>query len=96
MNLYGPDILSAKFVPWALRDFIIDHGGAERVRKHIWNEYFNKEYTRQLTQGVFGPAAIAKAHELCNKMVWEKTYQNGYVENAGKTLQIGLSKYVLV
>ena len=84
MKLYSKDILSAKIIPWSMRDFVNHFGGTKKLRYTIWRRHFIPEYVKEIVKGANGPHAVRRAHKLCNYKVYEVAYESGYIEKTGK------------
>ena len=88
MDLYDTrDIISAKVLPLCLREFILHHGGVERLRAEIWGVLYCPEYLRQLSRGKLPTVAVKRAHKLCNKRLFELAYEEGFLEKRGNLYQ---------
>ena len=78
------DILCAKVLPLCLREFILQHGGVERLRTEVWDVLFCPEYLRQISRGKLPTVAVNRAHNLCNKILFDMAYEEGFLEKRGK------------
>jgi len=81
------DFLTARRLPWSLREYLIGFGGVDKYRRELWDKTLALKYMMFLMKGTSAVRALSKALKCCQEEILHMAYEAGYIREDSLTVK---------